>query len=349
MANTRRAWLLRPALLRGFAVGVLATALFAPTLVSFAHGVTERAPSTQSVVVNSANWESRVGAILQLRWGPGTVRQGFLALLALAGAALFLMWRRPAWVAGWVGVVLLTLFASASTNRLAHLLTFPWYHLSDRIVRNEALFVPFFAGVTLAYGVILITRVVRRSWAIFPATVMMIAVLTQFVGLHGFRSDSKYIRASFDPSQSSFFNQAVVADSSLAAFRWLHNHVARGDTIANDPLIDGSLWMYAEQRVSPLIGPMASPTTIPRELADRLYLIKHLQSLGSDTRTDDLARRYHTRWVFFDTHRLVLGTRAMDLDALRHNPSLTPVFHQDGTWVFRIDLAELPSTAEPPP
>ena len=350
-----RAWrthdvrMLQPALVRGVAVGVLATALFAPTLVSFAHGVTERAPLSHFVVENPANWETSLGAILQLHWGPGTVRQGFLALLALAGAAQFLMWRRPAWVAGWVGVVLLTLFASASTNGLAHLLTFPWYHLNHRIVLNVAFFVPFFAGVTLAYGVVLITRVSRRSWAILPATLAMIAVLTQFVGLHGFRADSKYIRASFTPSSSSFFNQALVAESSLAAFQWLHDHAARGDTVANEPFIDGSLWMYAQQHVSPLIGPYASNTTIPQELADRLYLTNHLQSLRSDTRADDLARRYHTRWVFFDTHRLVLGTRAMNLDALRHNPSLTPVFHEDGTWVFRIDLSEPPSTDEPPP
>ena len=318
--RTHDAWMLGPALLRGVAVGVLATgSSHQPSSPSPTVSPNERR-QPEFVVENPANWESRIGPILQLRWGPGTVRQGFLALLALAGAALSLMWRRPAWVAGWVGVVLLTLFASASTNRLAHLLTFPWYHLSDRIVLNVALFVPFFAGVTLAYGVVLITRVLRRSWAIFPATLAMIVVLTQFVGVHSFRADSKYIRASFNPSSSSFFNQALVADSSLTAFQWLHNHAARGDTVANDPLIDGSLWMYAQQHVSPLIGPLAIHTTISQELADRLYFIHHLQSLGSDTRTDDLARHYHTRWVFFDTHRLVLGTRAMNLDVLATQP-----------------------------
>ena len=45
---------------------------FCRNAVSFAHGVTERAPSTQTVVENSANWELRVGAILQLLAGPGT-------------------------------------------------------------------------------------------------------------------------------------------------------------------------------------------------------------------------------------------------------------------------------------
>jgi hypothetical protein len=267
------------------------------------------------------------------------VRQGFLSFLAIVGAALWLMWRRPAWVAGWVGVVLLTLFAAASTNRLADKLTFPWYHIESRIFTNLAFFVPFFAGVTLAYGVVLITRVLRRSWAILPATLAMIAVLTQFAGLHGFRADSAYVRASFDPRSRSFLNQALVAHTSLAAFAWLHAHAARGDTVANEPYLDGSLWMYAQQHVAPLLGPYRNgDTTLSPDLADRLYLTHHLDSLGRDTRADDLARRYHTRWIFLDRRQIVLERRVTNLAALQRNTSLTPDFHEGGTWVFRIDL-----------
>ena len=126
----------------------------------------------------------------------------------------------------------------------------------------------------------------------------MIAVLTVFVGVHGFRANSAYIQASFDPGSHVFFNQALVAHTSLAAFQWLHVHAAPGDTVANEPTIDGSLWMYAEQHVSPLIGVVYGKTS--PDLADRLYLTEHLQSLGHDARADDVARRYHTRWVFFD-------------------------------------------------
>jgi hypothetical protein len=337
-----RAWrrhdlrILLPAVGREVGAFALATVLFAPTLVSFVRGVSDRVPARFFVAENPANWQPALGAILQLHFGVGTVRQGFLALLAVAGAALWLMWRRPAWVAGWVGVVLLTLFASASTNRLADHLTLPWYHADIRIVLNVAFFVPFFAGVTLAYGAVLMTRIAKRSWAILPATLVMVGVLALFVGFHGSRAASAYIKGSFDPDSRSFINQALVGPSSLAAFSWLHVHAAHGDTVANEPHVDGSLWMYAQQRVAPLLGFYSRGS---RDLADRLYLAKHVQWLGRDPRADALSRRYHTRWVFFDSRALAIARHSVNPAALLHNPSLTAVFHEGSTWVFRIDVS----------
>jgi hypothetical protein len=335
-----RAWrehdlpMLRAALVRGVAAGAFATALFAPTLVSFVGGVAERVPVRQ-LLARPVSWESELGTILQLHLG-GTAPQGFLAILALTGAALWLSWRRPAWVAGWVGVVLLALLANASPNRFADPFTFPWYHLDARIVPNVAFFVPFFASVALASAAALITRLSGRSWVILPATVAMIALLAFFVGLHGFRADSAYVHTSFDPNSGSFISEAGVAPESLAAFQWLHVHAAPGDTVANEPNAGGSLWMYAEEHVAPLLGPYDTVTSA--DLADRAYLTDHLQSLGHNARADDVARRYHTRWIFFDRHGFVLARRVMSLPGLQHNPHLTAVFHEGGTWVFRIDL-----------
>ena len=351
-----RAWrkhdvrMLPGALVRAVAVGAFAALLFAPTLLAFARGVAERAPARAFVAENPANWHPALGAILELQYGASTVRQGFLAVIALAGAALWLMWRRPAWVTGWVAVVLLTLWASASTNRLADHLTFPWYHLDFRIVPNLAFFVPFFAGVALAHSAVLIARLARRSIVIVPATVAVVAFLTLFVGLHGFRADSDFIQASFDPNARSFTNQAVVARTSLAAFRWLHVHAAGGDTVANEPNVDGSLWMYAEQRVVPLLGFYDPGNKHPTpELADRLYLSRHVQRLGRDARADDLSRRFQTRWVFFDIHAVPRAGRSMTLAGLLRNPSLTVVFHDGGTWIFRIDLSHQSPADAPPP
>jgi hypothetical protein len=246
--------------------------------------------------------------------------------------------------------VLLTLWASASTNRLADQLTFPWYHLDFRIVPNLAFFVPFFAGVALAYSAVRMARFTRRSFVILPATVVMVAFLTLFVGIHGFRADSDFIQASFDPNSRSFTNQAVVARTSLAAFRWLHVHAARGDTVANEPNVDGSLWMYAEQRVVPLLGFYDPADHHPTpELADRLYLSRHVQRLGRDARADDLSRRFQTRWVFFDIHAVPKAGRSMSLAGLLRDPSLTVVFHDGGTWVFRIDISEASPADAPPP
>ena len=351
-----RAWrkhdvrMLVPALVRALGVGALATALFSPTLFSFIRGVSERVPARTFVTENPAKWESALGAMLQLHDGAGTVRQGFLAVLALTGAALCLSWRRPAWVAGWVGVMLLALFASASTNRFADHLTFPWYHLSIRIIANVAFFVPYFAGVTLAYGVVLITRLARRPWAFLPATLLMVAVLTVFAGLHGYRAASAFIQGSFDPNSRSFKNQAVVDHASLAGFRWLHDHAADGDTVANEPYVDGSLWMYAQQRVAPLVGYYSRAnggTHVSPDFADRLYLSLHVQWLGRNTRADDLSRRYRTNWVFFDGHAFPNQHHVVTLDALRRNASLTAVFHEGGTWVFRVDIRTQAGANEP--
>lgn len=332
--RTRDARVLMPALERGMLIGASVAILFAPTLVMFTHGVSERVPVRS--ITRPLGWGPSLRAVLQLEYGPGTVRQGFLAVLAIAGAAVWLMRRRPAWVVGWFTVVLLTLFADSSTSGLRYQLTFPWYHFASRVAPNVAFFVPFFAGVTLAYGVAVVVRISRRSWAALPATVAMLAVLAQFAGVHGFRAARDYVHTNFDPNSVSLVKEAVVAESSLAAFRFLHDHAARGDTVANEPNVDGSLWMYALQHVSPLTGPYDKEIT--PELADRLYLTAHLQALGRDARADALARRYQTRWIFFDTHQFVLARRAMRLAQMQQNRHLRAVFHEDGTWVFRIDL-----------
>ena len=324
------------ALMHAAAVGVLATVMFAPTLVAFIHGVSERIAVRTFVVEQSENWGPSLGGILQLQFGQATVRQGFLALLAVSGAALWLMWRRPAWVAGWVAVALLSLFAAASTNPVADQLTFPWYHLESRIVPNLVFFVPFFAAVTLAYGARLITRMWRRPFVAVPAVATMVVLLAAFVGLHAVRANSAYVRRNFDPAVPR--NQAVVSDTSLAAFRWLHAHVSRGDTVANEPNTDGSLWMYTLEHVSPLLGPYLSPKADP-ELTDRVYLLTHLQSLGRDRRADELAREFHTEWIYYDARVLLLSRRPMNLAALRTNRNLTAVFHEGGTWVFRVGRA----------
>ena len=167
----------------------------------------------------------------------------------------------------------------------------------------------------------------------------MIVVLSLFVGIHAVRADRAYLRASFDPSSKVMVNQAVVGASSLAAFQWLHDHVARGDTVANQPFVDGSLWMYAQERVAPLTGPYVTGTTLAPDLADRLYLVHHLGSLGRDARADALARRFQTRWVFYDSNLSPVGRRILNLGELRHNPRLKVAFHEGTTWVFRIDLS----------
>ncbi len=321
------------ALVRGIAAAAGAAVLYAPTLVAFTRGVSER--SAIRSFFPTAAWTSEVTAIFELHFG-GTGRQSVLGILAIAGATLWMISRRPAWVVGWFSIVLLAILANDAPNRFADPFTLPWYHLDVRIVPNVAFFVPFFAGITLSCGATLITRLPSpRLPLTLPAVVTIIVALGGLTGVESVRANSAYIRSNFTPDTRSISNEAVVGFSSLAGFRWLHDHVAKGDTVANQPNVDGSLWMYAEQHVEPLVGPY--DTVESRDIADRIYLAQHLSLLGHNKRVDDLARRYQTRWVFFDSNQFLGGFySSMKLPALRSNPSLALAFHDGGTWVFRI-------------
>ena len=157
------------------------------------------------------------------------------------------------------------------------------------------------------------------------------------------RANSRFVRCKLRSGLSAASTRRLVArhlprgDSGGYTI-----NAARRDTVANEPVFDGSLWMYPLQQVAPLVGPYLPGAPVPSDLADRLYLAGHLQLLGSDPRVDRLARRYQTRWVYYETKSLPLGKRVMNLEALQRNPSLTPVFHDGRTWVFRIDLPEPP-------
>jgi hypothetical protein len=94
--------------------------------------------------------------------------------------------------------------------------------------------------------------------------------------------------------------------------------------------------MYTLQHAPPLVGPYVKGNS--PDLLARLYLVAHLQSLGRDPRVDNLARRYHTRWIWYDRRVLPISHRIMNLAALRRNPNLSTVFHEGGTWIFRVRL-----------
>jgi hypothetical protein len=318
-------------------IALAAILLLGPTLIALARGISERTTDSIFVTQDPRRWESTLAALLQLHFGPGTVRQGFLALIALVGASLWLMWRRPAWVAGWVTVVLLTLFASSSPNRAARALTFPWYHLTDRLAPNVGFFVPFFAAVALGHTAVVLARLSRRPAATVLSTGVVVAVLALFVGVHAFNANSRFIHDSFDPKSTAFVNQAVVSKSSLDAFTWLRQHESAGDTVLVRPNTDGGLWMYAEDAVRPLVAltPLQPRTRVPQDLADRLYLVHHASLIGRDPRVDALVQRYHTRWIYLDK-RFAISPNFLQPSDLNRAPGLRLAFHEGDTWIWRI-------------
>jgi hypothetical protein len=304
--------------------------------VTFAHGVSERAPLVAFINPPQSIGGPARDLFLRLYYDPRRLapRQDVLAFLTIVGAAIWLAWRRAAWVVGWIAVGVLCILSISPGHGLRYDLTFPWYHLESRVVPNLAFFVPVFAAVALASGVQAITTLLRRPRPTVAAIALGAAALV-VIGIPIYRSETRYVRDSFDPSAKMIDNEALVGPTALRGFRWLHDHASPQDTVVNEPQLDGSSWMFPEYNVRPLIGVVF--LDIPPELRDRFYLASHLQLVGRDSRVDSLARHYHARWVFFDAKVIAVAPRTLSLRVLQENPSMTPVFHDHGTWVFRIE------------
>lgn len=354
-----RAWLERHlrlllhALIRSLTVGLLALVLFAPALGTLLAGASERRSTRALSVPPGTDWTDLLGPVVLLRTylPPGgfaaalpavpSVRQFLLAALAFVGAGIWLWYRRAAWVVGWMTVIVLTLFASTTDNPLIRVFTFPWYSGSTRINWNQAFFVPLFAALPLAFAVPVIARVLRRPSAIVGGTLVVVALFTAFVGFPGYRTSWSFLHSAFAVKPTTYGNQARVDASSEAAFEWLDAHGERNDTVINEPQIDGSLWMYAQRGVKPLMAwdppiSFASESTA-MDWRNRRYLIQHVHELGNDPSVEPLVRRYRARWIYVDDRTFPTGRHELKVDELRSNPHISEVFRRSTVHVFRID------------
>ena len=345
-----RAWqkrspqVLGHALLAGIGITALAAVLFAPTLGSFGGGVSERS-SFDNTTLSAVH--AVIGPILSLdsRAFQDPMRQTLLALLACAGAVVWLLRRRFAWVLGYALVVGVMLLAAVSDSALSQALSLPWYRGPGRVGWNRGFFIPFFAGVALAFAVTGAVRLFKAGRSpLIAASLSAAVVFGVVIGYRGYQTSSAMLRYSFT-------NDARVTPDSEAAFAWLHRHAGRDDTIVNDvnrlgTTTDGGLWMYAQSGLRPLFG-IGQPTmsafappdagTLP-DLNDRYFLLSHLQELGRDPRTDQLARRYHARWVYFDQRVFTPLRHTLTLAGLETNPRLRLTFHRATVYVFEMSI-----------
>jgi hypothetical protein len=354
-----RAWLerhlrlLAHALVRGLAVGLLAVALFAPTLGAFLAGASERSSARALGVPPGTDWTELFWPIVTLRtsfFPPGgfaaalpampSVRQYLFAALAFVGAAIWLRYRRVAWVVGWVTVIVLSLFASTTDNPVVRALSFPWYSGSFRITSNQVFFVPFFAGVVLAIVVPAVARTLRRRSAVVPATLVVAALFTLVVGIPAYRTSWSFLHNALAVRIMTAGNQARVDSDSEAAFQWLAMHTNENETVINEPTADGSLWMYAQRGVKPLLALApefsSDDQSARRDWENRRDLVRQIDEPDLTPRLERLIRDYHARWIYFDSRTYPLGTHDLDLDALRNSPHISEVFHRDTVYIFEI-------------
>jgi hypothetical protein len=351
----RRFELLLHALAHSLIVALLGMLLFAPTLRAFLAGGSERSSLRAVALVSDTDWTDLLGPVLMLRTylppegfaaalpGLPSIRQILLATLAVLGAAIWLRYRGGAWVVGWLTVLAFSLFASTTDNRLIRDLTFPWYSGSVRINWNQAFFVPLFAAVPLAFAVPALARLLRRRSAIAPASIVVVAVFAVFVGLPAYRTSASYLRSSFAVKPATFGNQARVDGSSEAAFRWLDAHTDRSDTVVNEPSVDGSLWMYTQHGVKPLLGLRLVDSfpdeSVERDWNNRRYVMRRIHELGQDARVEQLVRDYQARWIYFDERTFPVATHELKIEEIRRNPRIREVFRRESVYVFKINAA----------
>jgi hypothetical protein len=341
----RNAKVLLHALARAVVVGLLIVVMFAPTVGQFTGGASERSAITFAVL--DADYKSLIKPIITLETGDrfATERQVLLGVLALAGAGIWLMRRRWAWVVGWISVMTLTFFAGTSDSSLVQQLTFPWYRIAGRIDWNQALFVPFFAAVALGLAVVGVARLLRARGAIVLTSSVAVIGFTVFAGAHAYKANQGYLHDSLTVN-STLSSQARVDRAAEAAFRWLHHHVHGDETVVNEASVDGSLWMYAQEGVKPLLG--WAPTSLSSfrekyatsDWKNRVYLLANVERIGENPRIAELAHEYNARWIYFDDRNFPLTRHILRLDGLRQNAHISEVFHRNHVHVFRINQVD---------
>jgi hypothetical protein len=332
-AALARSWRrLGEALLRTVMVGVGALVLFAPTLLSFAGGVSERSDFRDTSLVPL---DFVLGQLVTLHaYVPSP--QGWLTVLTLLGAGV-LVWRhRPAWVAGTAIVFFLVVAAAVSDSGLVGALTFAWYRQPERIAYYLVYFVPVLGGVALAAActavAIAAARLPRaRVWALPGAAVVALAV----VALAGGSNAAKVNR---DLVTTAYTQYAPVGPAEVAAFDWLGDHASDRGLVLTDANTDGSVWMYAFSGANPLFAayPQRDSPFRDRSVRDRDYVREHITDLGRDPKLARLLDRYGIRYVYYGDRTFQGADHQIDFAALRSNPRLREVFSRGGAHVFAI-------------
>jgi len=236
----------------------------------------------------------------------------------------------------------LTCLAGASDSWVVDLLTFPWYRIGRRVGWNQAFFVPFFDGVAVAFAVMGMTRLLHTRWAILLASAIAVTGFTVFAGARAYTGSQSFLHDSLTVN-STLSSQARVDRADEAAFRWMHDHVHEDETVVNEADVDGSLWMYAQDGVRPLLGWAPSSLSSFHEKyatsdwKNRTYLLTNVERVGQNRRVDELVDKYNARWVYFDDRNFPLTRHVLRLDGLRQSAHMSQVFHRNHVHVFRIE------------
>lgn len=322
----------RQLVVRGTVVGAVAGALMLSTL----GGIVNVDPA--DIRHPTFTLSSAVRAIADLAiFTP--VRQRGLAILVLIGLALAVARRRHlTWLAGGAIVVVLYLIAALSDPAalITQVTTTVWFRQPERVAYNFAYFTAFFGAVTLGWSTGVLRRLLPpKKLADFLAPFVVAVIAFGIMGLPTAMATSKMVRAFFQ-------HFSPVRSEEVAAFRYLAKHAGPDDRVLNDGNADGSLWMYAYARVTPvfLLSPPRSHIAEYQSYLDRTYLARHVQDLHDNRRVRVLVNKYCVKFVYYSDRTFLGSRRLIDVSRLEKEPLFEQVFRRGGVRVFRVPLSD---------
>lgn len=136
-------------------------------------------------------------------------------------------------------------------------------------------------------------------------------------------------------SQVLRLNSPVDADSQ-SAFRFLADHVGRGERVLDDLENHGDLWMYADFGVPTVFGNPPLIGSAPTSWKERLYLRGELRHLASDGCVRHFLAAYRVSYVYYADRFMYNGTPRIPLSTLRDHRYFEEAFASGASRVFKV-------------
>ncbi len=268
--------------------------------------------------------------------------QVVLAALVLPGALLALRRRHsPAWAftVSMAAAMVLFVLAVSVDNRLSSLLTGFWWNDQLRLSALVAVLAPVFVAV-LGDDV---AELCGRVWARFGwpvpqpplvrasiAVVAAVALSVAYLAVAG----RGYVDRNWWAVAYRYTHGPVVSPEKMEAMEELATLVEPGERVMNDN-VDGSVWMYALDGVTPVAGHYQRDTTN----APQRLLLDHFDEIAEDPAVQAAVRDLGIRYVVvMDGSIMEQWDRSTGLDEIADQPEVFhEVFSNSDAAIYEID------------
>jgi hypothetical protein len=283
-----------------------------------------------------------IRAALLFGTGYRTDAQVVLAALVLPGALLALRRRHsPAWALTVSTAAAMALFVLAVSvdNELSSLLTGFWWNDQLRLSAIVAVLAPVFVAVLgddVAEAFSWLRK--RFGWPVPRARVVQVsiaavacvAVALAYLAVAG----RGYADRNWWAVAYRYTHGPVVSPAKIEAMDELATLVEPGERVMNDN-VDGSVWMYALEGVTPVAGHYQRDTA---NFAQRL-LLDHFDEIADNPAVEETVRELGIRYVIvMDGSIMEQWDRSTGLDEIADQPDVfREVFSNSDAAIYEID------------